>query len=348
MALTSALTYATDLASKYAPSLADSLAISNATMTQTALYGDADLSGLSWLERTWAAYYIAVGNPIIATGLMSFFLHEIVYFGRAIPWLIIDAMPFFQQWKLQPDKHVTKEQIWKCTKVVLLTHFTCEAPLIWLFHPICCYFGMATYEVPFSPVWLMAAQIAFFFVFEDTFHYWAHRGLHYGPFYKHIHKLHHEFSAPIGLAAEYAHPLEVMILAQGTISGPFIYCLFRNDLHIITVYLWVTLRLFQAVDAHSGYDFPWSLHNFVPFWAGASHHDWHHQAFTNCFSTSFRWWDYMLGTDTKYHAHLARVAAAKNPKERAAVEARDRSAAEAEGLRAERASRASGKGRLQE
>jgi methylsterol monooxygenase len=58
------------------------------------------------------------------------------------------------------------------TKVVLLTHFTCEAPLIWLFHPICCYFGMATFEVPFSPIWLMAAQIGFFFVFEDMFHYW--------------------------------------------------------------------------------------------------------------------------------------------------------------------------------
>lgn len=92
-------------------------------------------------------------------------------------------------------------QILKCTKVVLLTHFTCEAPLILAFHPICCYFGMATYEVPFSPIWLMAAQIAFFFVFEDMFHYWAHRALHWGPLYKNIHKLHHEFSAPIGLVS---------------------------------------------------------------------------------------------------------------------------------------------------
>jgi methylsterol monooxygenase len=31
---------------------------------------------------------------------------------------------------------------------------------------------MATYEVPFSPLWLMGAQIAAFFVFEDMFHYW--------------------------------------------------------------------------------------------------------------------------------------------------------------------------------
>lgn len=97
---------------------------------------------------------------------------QIVYFGRCIPWLIIDEIPWFHQWKLQPTKKTTWAQIWKCTRVVLLTHFTCEAPLIWLFHPICCYFGMSTFEVPFSPLWLMACQIAFFFVFEDTFHYW--------------------------------------------------------------------------------------------------------------------------------------------------------------------------------
>jgi methylsterol monooxygenase len=60
---------------------------------------------------------------------------------------------------------------------------------------------MATYQVPFSPIGLMAAQIAFFFVFEDAFHYFAHRALHWGPLYKNIHKLHHEFSAPIGLVS---------------------------------------------------------------------------------------------------------------------------------------------------
>ena len=222
---------------------------------------------------------------------------------------------------------------------------------------------MATYKVPFSSPLLMAAQIACFFIFEgksrstriisfitdmvDMFHYVAHRALHWGPLYKNIHKLHHEFSAPIGLAAEYAHPLEVLILAQGTISGPFLYCVFRNDLHILTVYLWITLRLFQAVDAHSGYDFPWSLRHFLPFWAGADHHDYHHMAFTNCYSTSFRWWDYLLGTDNKYHAYKARIAAAK-PENRDAVEKREKEITEAEGLKAERLAAAGwGKGGME-
>ena len=28
-------------------------------------------------------------------------------------------------------------------------------------------------------------------------------------------------------------------------------------------------------------DFPWSLRNIIPFWAGADHHDFHHMAFVN-------------------------------------------------------------------
>lgn len=338
---------AMDLINKYAPFVAEHLVTVNATEAQNQLYPGLELYNLNWLERQWAAYYIWMGNPLIATGLMSFLMHEIVYFGRAVPWLIIDAIPYFRQWKLQPGKSVSQAQLWKCTKNVLLTHFTVELPMIFLFHPICCMFGMSTYEVPFSSPLLMAAQIAFFFVFEDAWHYVAHRALHWGPLYKNIHKIHHEFSAPVGLAAEYAHPLEIMILGQGTMGGPFLYCMFRNDLHIFTVYLWITLRLWQAVDAHSGYDFPWSLRHFIPFWAGADHHDFHHMAFVNCYSTSFRWWDHFLGTDNKYKAYKARVAKA-NAADRAAVEKRELEEVEKEGLRAERiAERGWGKGGME-
>ena len=91
----------------------------------------------------------------------------------------------------------------------------------------------------------------------------AHQALHWGPLYKHIHKIHHKYSAPFGLAAEYAHPAEVMILGTGTIAGPLLYCAFRGDLHIFTMYIWITLRLFQAVDAHSGYGM--SALSYPPF-----------------------------------------------------------------------------------
>ena len=141
---------------------------------------------------------------------------------------------------------------------------------------------MSTYQVPFPPIQTMIFQIVLFFIYEDAWHYITHQMLHYGPLYRRIHKLHHRYSAPFGLAAEYAHPLEILILGGGTISGPILYAWaaktwfadhWAGDFHILSMYTWIVLRLFQAVDAHSGYgefslplplDYPQFL-TWVPF-----------------------------------------------------------------------------------
>jgi methylsterol monooxygenase len=187
----------------------------------------------------------------------------------------------------------------------LFSHFTVELPQIWFFHPMCQFFGLST-TVPFPSVWTMAMQIAVFFVLEDTWHYWMHRAMHWGPLYKNIHKIHHQYSAPFGLAAEYASPIEVMVLGLGTVGSPILWCAITGDLHILTMYLWIALRLFQAIDAHSGYEFPWSLHHFLPFWAGAEHHDLHHERFIGNYSSSFRWWDLLFDTEAGAEASKRR------------------------------------------
>lgn len=206
-----------------------------------------------------------------------------------------------------------KEQ-WDCISLVLISHFTVELPQIWLFHPLATLFGM-DYSAPFPPLWKMAMHIAIFFVLEDAWHYWLHRALHYGPLYKNIHKLHHTYSAPFGLAAEYASPIEVMLLAFGTVGVPILWSAVTRDLHLLTMYAWVALRLFQAIDAHSGYDFPFSLRNIFPFWGGAQFHDMHHEKFIGNYSSSFRWWDWMLDTEAGAEAAKKRrerkIAAAK-------------------------------------
>ncbi|KAI0447436.1 C-4 sterol methyl oxidase [Xylaria telfairii] len=252
---------------------------------------------LNIVERLWAAWYLWMQNDTLATGIMSFVLHEVVYFGRCIPWMIIDRMPYFNKFKIQNQKIPTFKEQWECASLVLLSHFTVELPQIWLFHPIATYFGM-DFGVPFPSLGKMAFQIAVFFVMEDAWHYWLHRALHYGPLYKMIHKLHHTYSAPFGLAAEYASPIEVMLLALGSVGSPILWASFTGDLHLFTMYVWIVARLFQAIDAHSGYDFPWSLRHFLPFWAGADHHDIHHERFIGNYASSFRWWDYMLDTES--------------------------------------------------
>lgn len=219
-------------------------------------------------------------------------------------------------WKQQ--KIPTAREQWECAALVLLQHCTVELPQIWLFHPVAVYLGLE-YGVPFPPLWKMAMQIAIFFVMEDAWHYWFHRGLHYGPLYRAIHKMHHTYSAPFGLAAEYASPIEVMLLGFGIVGCPVVWVALTNDLHLLTMYAWIVLRLFQAIDAHSGYDFPWSLRKFLPFWAGADHHDLHHEKFIGNYASSFRWWDYVLDTE-------AGVEASKKRRERKLAEIRAKKA----------------------
>jgi methylsterol monooxygenase len=267
---------------------------------------------------------------------MSFVMHEVVYFGRSLPWIIIDQIPYFKKYKIQEVSHTYREaqgrrtqaltplpsqqkmptarEQWECAKLVLISHFTVELPQIWFFHPMAQYCGLET-GVPFPSLLTMAYQIAIFFVLEDAWHYWVHRAMHWGPLYKNIHKIHHQYSAPFGLAAEYASPIEVMVLGLGTVGTPILWCAITKDLHILTMYVWIALRVFQAIDSHSGYEFPWSLHHFLPVWAGAHHHDVHHEKFIGNYSSSFTWWDWALDTESGPEA-------AKRRRERKALKAK--------------------------
>ena len=103
-----------------------------AIKTTEFLYANTDFTALNYAERFWAQWYLSFKDPSIATGLMSFLLHEIVYFGRCLPWIIIDAIPYFRRWKLQPGKIPSPAEQWECTKLVLFSHFTIELPQVCL------------------------------------------------------------------------------------------------------------------------------------------------------------------------------------------------------------------------
>ncbi|XP_030881820.1 methylsterol monooxygenase 1 [Leptonychotes weddellii] len=54
-----------------------------------------------------------------------------------------------------------------------------------------------------------------------------------------------EYFAPFGMEAEYAHPLETLILGTGFFIGIMLLC----D-HVILLWAWVTIRLIETVDVH--------------------------------------------------------------------------------------------------
>ncbi|ODV81716.1 uncharacterized protein CANTADRAFT_24553 [Suhomyces tanzawaensis NRRL Y-17324] len=264
---------------------------------------DPFVTQLSWMEKLWASWYLYIGNDTFATGLLFFLTHEIFYFGRCLPWFIIQQIPYFDKWKIQPTKIPSNREQWECLKSVFKLHLLVEALPIWAFHPLCSKLQISV-DIPFPSYKVMTLQVMFFFICEDQWHYWFHRLFHIGWFYKNIHKQHHRYAAPFGLAAEYAHPVEVMALGTGTVGFPILYAWVATkytllpSLHLFTVTLWVCLRLLQAVDSHSGYDFPWSLHYYFPLWAGSAHHDLHHHYFIGNYASSFSYMDYILDTES--------------------------------------------------
>ncbi|KAF7627087.1 hypothetical protein AFLA_013024 [Aspergillus flavus NRRL3357] len=97
---------------------------------------------LNVLERLWTAWYAWMQNDVLATGIMSFVMHEIVYFGRSLPWIFIDSLGLLKGYKIQSNKIPSLREQWDCAKFVLLSHFTVELPQIW-----CVSFWMLCFDI---------------------------------------------------------------------------------------------------------------------------------------------------------------------------------------------------------
>jgi sterol desaturase/sphingolipid hydroxylase (fatty acid hydroxylase superfamily) len=134
----------------------------------------------------------------------------------------------------------------------------------------------------------------------DTWFYWTHRLLHHERIYKYVHKQHHRFKTPVGVAAVFAHPVEDLVVSlPSTFIGPLLY---RPGSHFALFALYIGLRFHETVDAHSGYALPWSPWRWLgAMHGGAGRHDWHHSHQVGCYG-GFTFWDWFCGTDKAYRA----------------------------------------------
>ncbi|KAM9398365.1 methylsterol monooxygenase 1 isoform 2-T2 [Salvelinus alpinus] len=204
-----------------------------------------------------------------------------------------------QKYKIQQDKPETWEKQWRCFKMLLFNHFCIQLPMICGTYHFTEFFSIP-YDWDSMPRWpYLLAQCLGCAVIEDTWHYFLHRLLHHRSIYKYIHKVHHEFTAPFGMQAEYAHPAETVILGSGFFIGIMVFC---N--HVTLLWAWVAFRLLETIDVHSGYDIPLNPLHLIPFYAGARFHDFHHMNFVGNYASTFTWWDKILHTDSQYNRHM--------------------------------------------
>jgi len=121
------------------------------------------------------------------------------------------------------------------------------------------------------PTWnTIVWQVVICILVEEILFYYSHRLLHIPSFYQKIHKIHHQFRAPIGMASEYAHPLEFFISSIVPIMvGPLLL-----KTHIVTAWIWFSIAIVGTISHHCGYTFPWLVGSMNP-----TFHDYHHFTF---------------------------------------------------------------------
>ncbi|TXG62699.1 hypothetical protein EZV62_009693 [Acer yangbiense] len=255
---------------------------------------------LSFAEKLWFNYSAKKHDYFLHFHNFIFLLF--FYSLIPLPYLLAELIRSknIHKYKIQPKVKRSFSDMFNCYKNVMQVFLLVAGPLQIIACPIIKMIGIRT-SLPLPSKWEMFWQILAYFIVEDYFSYWIHRWLHTKRGYEKIHHVHHEYTAPFGFAAHYAHWAELLILGLPSFLGPVFV-----PGHIITYWLWFILRHIELIETHGGYEFPWSPSRYIPFYGGSEFHDYHHyiggRSQSN-FASVFTYCDYIYGTDKGYRYH---------------------------------------------
>ena len=210
-------------------------------------------------------------------------------------WQVLEQFKF----RRTPGQVPSRDLIKNTLITALVSHFISSPVMTYFLWPYFVSFGMKALDAPLPPWNELVLTYLCAHAFNDFGFYWTHRLLHTPLFYKSVHKQHHEYAGSLGIAAEYAHPIEVLLSnilpSLGGVVFPIGGCQ-----HPLCIVVWLSMRLFQTYCAHSGL----ALHNTLLEGIGFGHvesacfHDHHHTVNKGNYGSMVT--DWMFGTLDDY------------------------------------------------
>lgn len=244
-------------------------------------------NSLTWqIERFWGAsknLYEDVwstihegwfaGNDFVLSTLGSTLFLTLYFWLNSLFFFYLDIFQpeFFMKYRIQDNNaKFTLKEVLKAVRVCLRNQFVTlimSVPLFYLSK-----LRGQDFKAAALPTfhWVLVEMCVFIMVEEIGFYY-AHRFLHHRSIYKYVHKVHHEWTAPISIIGIYCHPVEhILSNILPLYMGPFIM-----GSHVATATLWMCIAISSTQVSHGGYH--------LPFFPSPEAHDFHHLKFTNNF-----------------------------------------------------------------
>jgi len=152
------------------------------------------------------------------------------------------------------------------------------------------------FETP--SIWMFALQVLIIMAIDDTWFYFSHRALHENEMlFAKIHKIHHRACPPFPLEFIYVHPLEWMLGAVGILFGVVVVYIGFGEVNAYAFWAYSFYRNIHEVEIHSGIRSIFA--HKIPFFGTTEHHDYHHSLLKGNYASTFKFWDWLLGTELR-------------------------------------------------